>query len=75
MTDFGVANVCCLTIQVTALAQFGGAMARFGGGYAHFPCQTRSWGRVKLGARSVVPKDSATQMLLKAIHTVMAGEY
>src|ERR1700685_2433685 len=27
------------------------------------------------GARGVVLKDSATQLLLKAIHTVMAGEY
>src|SRR3979411_3032203 len=28
-----------------------------------------------LGARGVVLKDSATQLLLKSIHTVMAGEY
>jgi two-component system, NarL family, nitrate/nitrite response regulator NarL len=30
---------------------------------------------LQLGARAVVLKDSATRMLLKAIHTVMAGEY
>jgi len=30
---------------------------------------------LQLGARGVVMKDSATQVLLKAIHTVMAGEY
>jgi two-component system, NarL family, nitrate/nitrite response regulator NarL len=30
---------------------------------------------LQLGARAVVLKDSATQMLLKAIHSVMAGEY
>src|SRR5947209_9415334 len=30
---------------------------------------------LQLGARGVVMKDSATQLLLKAIHTVMAGEY
>jgi DNA-binding NarL/FixJ family response regulator len=30
---------------------------------------------LQLGARGVVLKDSATQLLLKAIHTVMAGEY
>jgi len=30
---------------------------------------------LKLGARGVVLKDSATQLLLKAIHTVMSGEY
>src|ERR1700750_793747 len=29
---------------------------------------------LQLGARGVVLKDSATQLLLKAIHTVMAGE-
>jgi two-component system, NarL family, nitrate/nitrite response regulator NarL len=30
---------------------------------------------LQLGARGVVLKDSATQLLLKSIHTVMAGEY
>src|SRR6202045_4452311 len=30
---------------------------------------------LQLGARGVVLKDPATQLLLKAIHTVMAGEY
>jgi len=30
---------------------------------------------LQLGARGVVLKDSATQLLLKAIHTVMTGEY
>ncbi len=30
---------------------------------------------LQLGARGVVLKDSATQLLLKAIYTVMAGEY
>src|SRR5215831_12390136 len=30
---------------------------------------------LQLGARGVVLKDSATQLLLKAIQTVMAGEY
>jgi len=30
---------------------------------------------LQLGARGVVLKDSATQLFLKAIHTVMAGEY
>ena len=30
---------------------------------------------LQLGARGVVLKDSATQILLKAIHAVMAGEY
>jgi DNA-binding NarL/FixJ family response regulator len=30
---------------------------------------------LQLGARGVVLKDSATQLLLKAIHTVMSGEY
>ncbi|HZR55538.1 MAG TPA: response regulator transcription factor [Terriglobales bacterium] len=30
---------------------------------------------LQLGARGVVLKDSATQLLLKAIHTVMEGEY
>ena len=30
---------------------------------------------LQLGARGVVLKDSSTQLLLKAIHTVMAGEY
>src|ERR1700722_4017617 len=30
---------------------------------------------LQLGPRGVVLKDSATQLLLKAIHTVMAGEY
>src|SRR5579863_3516691 len=30
---------------------------------------------LQLGARGVVLKDSATQILLKAIHTVMSGEY
>lgn len=30
---------------------------------------------LQLGARGVVMKDSATQLLLKAIHTVMSGEY
>ena len=30
---------------------------------------------VQLGARGVVLKDSATQLLLRAIQTVMAGEY
>ena len=30
---------------------------------------------LQLGARGVVLKDSATQLLLKAIHTVMRGEY
>jgi len=30
---------------------------------------------LQLGARGVVMKDSATQLLLKSIHTVMAGEY
>jgi two-component system, NarL family, nitrate/nitrite response regulator NarL len=30
---------------------------------------------LQLGARGVVLKDSATQLLIKAIHTVMAGEY
>jgi two-component system, NarL family, nitrate/nitrite response regulator NarL len=30
---------------------------------------------LQLGARGVVMKDAATQVLLKAIHTVMAGEY
>lgn len=30
---------------------------------------------LQLGARGVVMKDSATQVLLKAIHAVMAGEY
>jgi two-component system, NarL family, nitrate/nitrite response regulator NarL len=30
---------------------------------------------LQLGARGVVLKDSATQLLLKAIHSVMAGEY
>ena len=30
---------------------------------------------LQLGARGVVLKDSATHLLLKAIHTVMAGEY
>src|SRR5689334_22547587 len=30
---------------------------------------------LQLGARGVVLKDSATQLLLKAIHTVMAGQY
>src|SRR5437879_8186046 len=30
---------------------------------------------LQLGARGVVLKDSATELLLKAIHTVMAGEY
>jgi two-component system, NarL family, nitrate/nitrite response regulator NarL len=30
---------------------------------------------LQLGARGVVMKDSATQLLLKAIHTVMTGEY
>jgi DNA-binding NarL/FixJ family response regulator len=30
---------------------------------------------LQLGARGVVLKDSATQVLLKAIHAVMAGEY
>ena len=31
--------------------------------------------RLQLGARGIVLKDSATQLLLKAIQTVMAGEY
>ena len=30
---------------------------------------------LQLGARGVVMKDSATQLLLKSIHTVMSGEY
>ena len=30
---------------------------------------------LQLGARGVVLKDSATQLLLKSIHAVMAGEY
>src|SRR6266446_814079 len=30
---------------------------------------------LQLGARGVVLKDSATKLLLKSIHTVMAGEY
>ena len=30
---------------------------------------------LQLGARGVVMKDSATELLLKAIHAVMAGEY
>ena len=30
---------------------------------------------LQLGARGVVLKDSATQLLLKSIHSVMAGEY
>jgi two-component system, NarL family, nitrate/nitrite response regulator NarL len=30
---------------------------------------------LQLGARGVVLKDSATQLLIKSIHTVMAGEY
>jgi len=30
---------------------------------------------LQLGARGVVLKDSATQLLLRSIHTVMAGEY
>jgi len=30
---------------------------------------------LQLGARGIVMKDSATQLLLKGIHTVMAGEY
>jgi len=30
---------------------------------------------LQLGARGVVLKESATELLLKAIHTVMAGEY
>ncbi len=30
---------------------------------------------LQLGARGVVLKDSATQLLLKSIHTVMGGEY
>src|SRR6266699_3967726 len=30
---------------------------------------------LQLGARGIVLKDSATQLLLKSIHTVMAGEY
>ena len=30
---------------------------------------------LQLGARGIVLKDSATQLLLQAIHTVMAGEY
>lgn len=30
---------------------------------------------LQLGARGVVLKDSATQLLLKAVHTVMSGEY
>ncbi|HYK50299.1 MAG TPA: response regulator transcription factor [Terriglobales bacterium] len=30
---------------------------------------------LQLGARGVVLKDSATQLLLKSIHTVLAGEY
>src|SRR5437763_3133092 len=30
---------------------------------------------LQLGARGVVLKDSATQLLLKSIHTVMLGEY
>jgi len=30
---------------------------------------------LQLGARGVVLKDSATQLLLKAIHAVMGGEY
>lgn len=30
---------------------------------------------LQLGARGIVLKDSATQLLLKAIHTVMGGEY
>ena len=30
---------------------------------------------LQLGARGVVLKDSATQLLLKALHTVMSGEY
>jgi len=30
---------------------------------------------LQLGARGIVMKDSATQLLLKSIHTVMAGEY
>src|SRR5260370_13586184 len=30
---------------------------------------------LQLGARGVVLKDSATQLLLKSIHTVMEGEY
>ncbi len=30
---------------------------------------------LQMGARGVVLKDSATQLLLKAIHTVMSGEY
>ena len=30
---------------------------------------------LQLGARGIVLKDSATQLLLKAIHTVMSGEY
>jgi len=30
---------------------------------------------LQLGARGIVLKDSSTQLLLKAIHTVMAGEY
>ena len=30
---------------------------------------------LQLGARGVVMKDSATQLLLKSIHAVMAGEY
>ncbi len=30
---------------------------------------------LQLGARGVVLKDSATQLLLKSIHTVMSGEY
>src|SRR5712691_9093254 len=30
---------------------------------------------LQLGARGVVLKDSATQLLIKSIHTVMSGEY
>jgi two-component system nitrate/nitrite response regulator NarL len=30
---------------------------------------------LQLGARGIVLKDSATQLLLKSIHTVMSGEY
>jgi two-component system, NarL family, nitrate/nitrite response regulator NarL len=30
---------------------------------------------LQLGARGIVMKDAATQLLLKAIHTVMSGEY
>ncbi len=30
---------------------------------------------LQLGARGIVLKDSATQLLIKSIHTVMAGEY